>query len=486
MRKHTLLTAVLLLAALAAPAQNAFRGAYFMDTYLYGHTMNPALTANRSYASLGLGHIDLQTQSNMGTSTFFYPNGQNSVNFFLSESVPAEQFLGKLRKNNIENLNAQLDVLNFGFWTKKDQFHSFSLSAHVIESASVPYDLFRFLKTGSSDGHEYTLSGIGERARAYAQLAYGISFPVTDQLRIGGKVKALVGLAYEDLRFDRIDVTLSGERWNVETNGRMLASNLPAAQSMESLGLQDLFVFDDMDWSKFRPSGFGAAIDLGTTWDVLPWLQLSASVTDLGFIHWKMDMNRTTQGSWTYTGFDNISFEGNDDLQNQLDAKFNELNELLRFSPSSGGKAPSDFLPATFYLGAKAKPCDWFSAGLLGTARREGQYSWAEMRAALNLEPTHWFGISGSAAYGTFGPKFSSLMNLRLGPFALFLAGELSSPYFVSSEPRAKHTIRDYVEGNVFALPRDNYNLNLMIGLNFVFGRKVGVRVPVAEVEPLE
>ena len=62
----------------------------------------------------------------------------------------------------------------------------------------------------------------------------------------------------------------------------------------------------------------------------------------------------------------------------------------------------------------------------------------------------------------------------------------MSSPYFVSSEPRAKHTIRDYVEGNVFALPRDNYNLNLMIGLNLVFGRKVGVRVPVVEVEPLE
>lgn len=489
MRKYTLLIAALFLAALSAPAQNAFRGAYFMDTYLYGHTMNPALTANRGYASLALGHIDLQTQSNMGVSTFLYPTGSGSVNSFLSESVSAEQFLGKLRKNNIENANVQLDVLNFGFWTKKDQFHSFSLSAHVIENASVPYDLFRFLKTGSSDGNEYSLAGFGERARAYAQMAYGISFPVTDQLRIGGKVKALVGLAYEDVRFDRIDVTLSGERWAVQTDGRMMASNLPVTKSSGSVGVRDLLdveQLEDIDWSQFRPSGFGAAIDLGTTWDVLPWLQLSASITGLGFIHWKMDANRTTQGSWTYTGFDNISFEGNDNLQAQLDAKFEELNELLRFSPSSGGKAPADFLPATFYLGAKAKPCDWFSAGLLGTARREGQYSWAEVRGALNVEPTHWFGISGSAAYGTFGPKFSGLMNLRLGPFALFLAGELSSPYFVSTEPRAQHKLKDYFLGDVTALPRDNLNVNLMIGLNLVFGRKVGVRVPVVEVEPLE
>ena len=471
MKKVCTLLAGLALLALPAAGQNAFRGAYFMDTYLYGHTMNPALTANRSYASLALGRIDVQTQSNLGASTFFYPVGNSAVSF-LSESVSSQEFLSKIHRHNIEDVNVQLDLLNFGFWTEKDQFHSFSLNLHVAERATVPYDVFRFLKDGSTDGNYYDLSGIGLRARSYAEAAYGISFPVTDELRIGGKVKALVGLVYADARYDRMDVTLSGERWSVESDGRMRSSNLPATQSNQPVKITETLDFDDFDPTQMRPSGFGAAFDLGATWDVLPWLQLSASVTDLGFLHWKMDES-VARGSWEYTGFENISFQGDNNLEEKLDAKLEELNKLLEFQ-RTGSASSMDLLPATFYVGAKAMPCDWFSAGLLGTVRREGSFSWSELRAAINLEPTHWFGWSGSAAYGSFGPKFSSLLNLRGGPFALFLGGEITSPFFISTEPRASHSLKDYFEGEVVAVPRDNLNFNLMIGLNLVFGRKAG------------
>ncbi|MBR1576564.1 MAG: hypothetical protein IJ654_08975 [Bacteroidales bacterium] len=473
MKRTLSLLAALMLPILPVLAQNAFRGAYFMDTYLYGHTMNPALCANRSYFGLGVGHIDLQMQSNLGATTFLYPTRGGAVETFLSEGVSSDTFLGKIHRHNTENINAEVDILNFGFWTRKDQFHSFSLNLHLNESAAAPYDLFRFLKDGSTDGADYDLAGFGARARAYAEAAYGISFPVTERLRIGGKVKALVGLAYADARFDRFDVTLGGGRWYVSTDGRLLASNLPATQTSGSVAITDTFDFDDFDIKQFRPSGGGLALDLGTTWDVLPWLQLSASVTDLGFIRWKMDARMGTAGSWEYAGFDNISFEGNDNLQGQLDAKLEELNRLIEFHRTDKG-SPMDFLPATLYLGAKAHPSDWFSAGLLGTVRSEGKYSWAELRGAVNLEPVHWFGWSGSAAYGSFGPKLSTLLNLRLPLLALYVGAEMSSPFFVSSEPRAQHRLRDYFDsdGGLVAFPRDNLNFNLMIGLNMVFGQK--------------
>ena len=474
MRKSILLVTACLVLSLSASAQNAFRGAYFMDTYLYAHTMNPALTANRSYASIGLGRIDLQTQSNLGASTFLYPQG-NGVVTFLSEKVPSQTFLSKIRPNNTENVSAQVDLLNFGFWTRKDQFHSFSLNLRAIEHSAVPRDIFRFLKDGSTDGKDYDLSGISARTRAYVEAAYGISFPVAEGLRIGGKVKALVGLAYEDMRFDRFGVTLSGERWTVETDGRLQTSNLPVTQGSGPVRISEIFDISDYDWSRFRPSGFGAAVDLGATWNALPWLQLSASVTDLGFLHWKIDAPMQTQGLWEYSGFDNISYEGNDNLQGQLEAKLDELNRLLEFQRGGSAK-PIDMLPATFYLGAKLQPCHWFSAGLLGTARREGKYSWAELRGSLNLEPCNWFGWSASAAYGSFGPKIASLLDLSLGPFALFVGAEMSSVYFISSEPRAKHTLSDYFEGNVYAIPRDRLNLDLSIGLNLVFGKRPAQR----------
>ena len=476
--KKLLICACLFLPFAAALAQDSFRGAYFMDTYLYGHTMNPALTANRSYASVGLGDINIQAQSNLSASAFIYPTSGGAVTF-LSDAVSSKDFLSKIHRHNTEQVDMRIDLLNFGFWTASRQFHTFSLNLRVAEGSSLPYDVFRFLKDGSSDGNYYDLSGAGLRVRGYAEAAYGISFPVTDAFRIGGKVKALVGLVYGDARFDRFDVTLSGEKWSVASDGCLLSSNLPVTQSNQAVRPQDIRDLDDFDPTELRPSGFGAGIDLGATWDVLPWLQLSASVTDLGFLRWKMDKS-LAQGSWEYTGFENISFEGDNNFEQQMDAKMEQLQKLTEFR-RSGSMSTTNMLPATFYLGAKAKPVDWFSAGLLGTMRMEGAYSWQELRGAVNLEPCHWFGWGGSIAYGTFGPKFSSLFNLRLGPFALTLGGEITSPYFVSSEPRAKHSLRDYFEGNVYAIPRDNLNANLMIGLNIVFGKTPARRAAAAQ-----
>ena len=94
------------------------------------------------------------------------------------------------------------------------------------------------------------------------------------------------------------------------------------------------------------------------------------------------------------------------------------------------------------------------------------------MRGAVNLEPGSCFGISASAAYGSFGPKLSTALNLRIPDFlALFIGAEMASPYFVSTEPRASHTIKDYINGDVVAFPRDNLNLNLVVGLNWAFRR---------------
>ena len=470
MKRTLIILAGLLTATLGASAQNAFRGGYFMDGYLYAHKMNPALCPGQSYFGIGVGNIDVQTQSNLGISTLFTPDGHGGLDSFLSESVSAQDFLGKLRKFNTENLNAEVDLFNLGFWNEKDRFKTISISLHVIESAAIPYDIFRFLKTGTDDGSSYSLAGLGMRARAYGQIAYGISYPVGETLRIGGKVKALVGLAYADMRYDRFDVTLNREKWNVSTDGRLQSSNLPVSQSSQPVSVGDLFDFGDLDLRSLRPSGYGAALDLGATWDILPWLQLSASVTDLGFLSWKMD-KAVTDGSWEYTGLDEIHFGENDDFDALMSAKMQQLNELTRFRYGSGSSS-MDFLPATFYVGAKAHPSDWFSAGLLATARCEGPYSWAEMRGAVNLEPGSCFGISASAAYGSFGPKLSTALNLRIPDFlALFIGAEMSSPYFVSTEPRASHTIKDYINGDVVAFPRDNLNVNLVVGLNWAIRR---------------
>ena len=471
-----ILFASLFLVSSGLYAQSNFRTGYFMDGYLYRHTMNPAFYANKGYASLGVGNFSLNTQSNLGVSTFFYPTSGGNMDFFLSDNVSSSTFLGKIHQNNIENVSLGEDILSFGFWTKKKNFHSFSASLQVMESVAAPYDVFRFLKEGTTNGTGYDLSGFGGRMRTYAQIAYGMSVPVNDNIRVGAKVKGLVGLIYLDTKFNKFDVTLSGERWSVSTDGELLASNVPATQTSGSVPLSDVFDLDNMDLDNIRPSGFGAAVDLGVDWQALPWLDVSASIVDLGFLHWSLDTRMSTNGSWEYTGFDEIDPMGEGTYQDQLDAKLDELENLVEFHSSDAG-SPMDFLPATVYVGAKASPCSWFSAGLLGTARLEGKYSWAELRASANIEPKHWFGVTASAAYGSFGPKIGGALNLRLPILALFIGGELSSFHFVSDNPNGSNKIGDIINGDVTVVPRDNLNLNLVVGLNVVFGKTASKRL---------
>ena len=470
MKKLSAIIICLALATAGVQAQNTFQGGYFMDGYLYAHKMNPALTANRGYLGIGVGRVGVQTMSNVGYSTLYYPVGNGKVESFLSDHVSSQEVLRKLNNDNVALADVQLDVFNLGFWTKDDRFHSISISAHISEGLAAPKEIFRFLKDGAVDGSDFSFSSLGSKTRAYVEASYGLSVPITESLRVGGKFKALVGMTYAKTNFNRFDVSLRGDRWQVSTDGTLALCNFPQEGSGQDIRISDAVLIDPdgIASDNLKPSGFGAAIDLGAAWDILPWLQLSASVTDLGFIRWGKGETMAANGNWTYEGFDNISMNGENDFGSQFEQKISELDNLLEFR-KTGARALNDILPATFYAGAKFSPLSWLSAGVLGTVRSDGPFSWGELRGAVNLEPTHWVGLSASAATGTLGPKYSAMLNLRLLVFSLFVGAELSSLYLVSSEPGRRISFKD-LDNSPVMLPRDNMNLDLTVGFNIVFG----------------
>ena len=460
--------------SLTVLAQNGFRGAYFMDGYLYGHTMNPALYANRGYLGIATGKADVQAQSNLGLSTFYTPSTSGNAQLFLNEEISSAQFLGKIHKNNLEDLNAQYDLFHLGFWTEKDRFHTLSISVKASERSNIPYDFFRFLKEGTTDGNLYDLGGFGGRARAYAQVAYGMSVPVTDEIRVGAKIKALVGLAYMDLDYSRMDLMLDRDRWTISSEASLVSSNIPSRETAGPQMINEIYNLDNYNWKDFRPSGYGAAIDLGATWQVLPWLQLSASLLDIGLIRWNLNNRMASIGNFDYTGFKDLDLSGEGSVMAQIDEVRDEVYSLARFQKAETG-SPTDMLPITGYLGVKAQPCSWFSAGLLGTGRAEGKYSWAEIRGALNLEPTHWLGLTAGAAYGTFGPKLSSALNFRLALMSIFIGAEASSLHLAANMNGEDVRLKAVFDPNndTILIPRDNLNMHLTFGVNMVFGRKI-------------
>ena len=63
----------------------------------------------------------------------------------LNSSISPDEFLGKLNKNNIMELDLRINILSFGF-AQWGGFNTFSVSTRSNVGAYLPYELFEFDK----------------------------------------------------------------------------------------------------------------------------------------------------------------------------------------------------------------------------------------------------------------------------------------------------------------------------------------------------
>ena len=74
MKKAIIFIIIALAAAEGAFAQQIFRSTYFLEGYNHRHQFNPAFASSTSYFTVPvIGSFNLETQSNMGVSTFSLP-----------------------------------------------------------------------------------------------------------------------------------------------------------------------------------------------------------------------------------------------------------------------------------------------------------------------------------------------------------------------------------------------------------------------------
>ena len=279
MKKATLLLAALLLATGLA-AQNPTL--YFMEGSTYRSQLNPAFAPQRGYVNLpGIGGMEVGINGNVALDNILYPRNGRLVTL-LDSSVPADVALSGLSAQNRIGAETRINLFGIGMFTANHKnFWSFDLALRTSEETTLPRSLFEFLKRGE-EGH---ISDIGLMAESYLEAGFNYSMPLLDdRLYIGFRGKLLVGLARMQMDYDRFDVTLQNDRWAVATHGTIdiTADGTKANPDTES----GLFGLGDLETSPKGPSGYGLAVDLGATYDILPQLQASLAVTDLGFISW--------------------------------------------------------------------------------------------------------------------------------------------------------------------------------------------------------
>ncbi len=471
MKKILISAAVAIAAASYASAQTASRSTYFMEGYNLRHQLNPAFAPTSSYFSIPLlNSIGTELQSNLGVNTFLYPV-DGKLTTFMDSSVSAEKFLGNLKQDNQMAITNNYSVLAFGIRGKK-AFWSFDVNLRTESGFSLPYDLFDFMKNAGKS-QSYDISGLSARAGSRLDFALGHSRDITERLRVGGKVKLLVGLADIEAVIDRMDIRMTEDRWSVMSEGT-LKSSAPASiktkgesgAKIDSPSDSDLLDFGSIDSDDgFAPNGFGAAIDLGAEMEIIDGLKVSLAINDLGYMSWKNTTVAKTSGDgWSFDGFDDISLDGGNDksLDTQIDDLTDDFMDMFDFRRTGTGETRGKMVAATINAGAEYVMPFYkgLSAGILSSTYINGAYTWTEGRLSVNAEPVRWFSAGVSYALSKFGSTVGAVIGFHTSGFNMFISTD--------------HLLLNYAKlsdtGGVY--PYGKLNTSLNFGLSFNIGRR--------------
>ncbi len=451
MKTLRMLLAALFLATGAA-AQNPT--AYFMEGSTFRTQFNPAFAPLRGYFNIpAAGGIDVNMNSSLALDDVLYPRNGKLVTIF-DRSVTADEALRNIKDNNLLGLDVRTNILGFGKFTRnRKNFWAFDINLHAAAGINLPKSLFEFVKRGE----EGVIRNFGATASTYLDAGFSYSFPLLgEKLYVGAKAKVLVGLARAKVNFDYMNVTMHQDRWAVEAKGSIDA-NIPGAEIdyRTDESQRPYFGIDDIGLGSIKPAGYGFAVDLGATYDVLPDLQVSLALTDLGFMSWSKtsSVRGYSTAQVEYTG---ITLESGE-VVSSPDFTF---DELLRFRPDDS-QTKARMLHASLNAGAEYFVWDHrVGFGLLYRARLDEYKALHSVTGSVNFSPVRWFTLT--AAYTLAAGRGHSLglaLNLCPGWINFFVATDLATARFTPQY-----------------IPVRQRSANVTFGLGFPLGKR-GLRI---------
>ncbi|PID91489.1 MAG: hypothetical protein CSA96_08145 [Bacteroidetes bacterium] len=332
---------------------------YLMHGVQQSSLLNPAIGLNCRYF-VGL--------PGMTSNAVVYNNTAFTANELLqAENWPLETILGQLHRSDLFGVSAQASLLSLGYklkgWTLR-----FDLLEELDAALSLPRDLPRLAIKGNGSfvGETVRLNGfriVGLHRRAWTLAA---SRALNSRLRAGLRARLLFGKSAIHTGISRSSLSTSEEHFYIDLN---LDYRLDASFPL-SVERPDGQNFPEIRLKEIDPAAYllnrenpGFALDLGLIYRLSEQSFLSASLLNLGFIHWKSDLNslefiESFSFQRVETGTELVS---RDNLLHLADSLFQLQQQLITH------EAFNTMLPPRLYLGASHQLNETFSLGAVST-----------------------------------------------------------------------------------------------------------------------
>jgi hypothetical protein len=356
-------------------------------------------------------------------------------------------------KNHLtENITLPL----FGFqYRSEDKIFSFHISENQLLRLSFDKNLIKLINEGNNSFLDTAFStDLDFNFLHFREYSLGYSQKVIDKLTVGSNIKILTGFSTFDVKQMNIGIETGDniEYVKLSAHGNYNLS-LPVSFNSDSTSNSEEGGLNMLSYLT-NGSNLGFAFDLGARYQLLPELEISASLIDLGFIHWKSDVyNISHGGSFNWKGLDLSNFTNQPGIneeayKNPFNAILDSLLKMINLSIESNPFSTS--IPTKLYLAASYKPGSIFWAGIVDRIMFYDKQVSNSLTISGNLQLGRIFSLS--AGYSIIDKSFNNLAlgtALKLGPFEIYC-----------------------LTGNIFALNLlSSRNFNIQFGLNFMFGK---------------
>ncbi|HDR89620.1 MAG TPA: hypothetical protein ENN63_08370 [Bacteroidetes bacterium] len=388
------------------------------------------------------------------------------------------EFIAGLNKRSLLSPEVNVSLLSMGFRSKNTYVY-LDVTERVTANVSLPRDLFAIALQGNGDflGETADFSDLGINVNAFHEFGLGFAREVTPKLNIGFKPKVLLGVFNIHTGSPLPDIGLYTDPATFDLrfhSNLSLNVSAPIEITKNQEGEIDDITFQDIPDSEIagtilNTKNLGLGLDLGMEYRVLDRLVVSASLIDLGYIHWGANTyNFKQDGSFEFTGFDlseGLVANAEFDLDKEAEALLDSIAGL--FQVTDHAQAYTTFLSPKLYLAGEYQLDDMLSFGVVSRSEFIGKKVRQSVTLSANAFLAKFFSLSLS--YSMMNHTYDNLgagVVIKGGPFHFYLITDRIPLNFT----KIQATTEDFRDLDGFLLPNNFNSVNVRFGLNLVFG----------------
>jgi hypothetical protein len=316
---------------------------YLMHSIPQANQLNPALMRPCGiYVELPvISSVRLNIRNTgFGFHDVFQPGtGPQTDTYFLD----VDKLDKKLKGINYFQTETDIDLLGFGFGLK-DWYFTFGIVNHSDLLLTYPHTIVSLtdsnLQMPDGNGNSISLGKTGVEITAWNSIGISAAKVLHNGLTVGVRLKYLQGMANVISRRSELLINTTADPVTLEAHmNSSINASFPLRPGVNPKGVVTSLNFDNIfnnPVSDFIFNGNrGMSIDAGLVYDLNEIMQFTASITDLGFIRWRKNINNFTSNvNYLFNGTELDRFQVNPGQLDLLKALRDSISAAFRVSGS--------------------------------------------------------------------------------------------------------------------------------------------------------